>query len=238
VGRDQEKQDLMEPIAETGTRGKQAKLSLARFVAYATLVCCIAAKNPTGKMNDYYGSRFWCGERLRTKVCLSVLTAGCSLEFVPGAGVPSEPNDELWVKSSSGRKIVRGPADLERCVTITSPEKALEYLRFFSSYETVHLFSGNRMEIFSVERGSDCKLACLPQNDWRRHRLKNAISSRVAGGFLIERTVVGFIDEPWKVQAYFRRELVEKSGRVVLLEERPLNLSFRELGTICFPMFA
>src|SRR6185369_4929819 len=144
------------------------RLLILLLLLFLVVVNRGAAKaEPTG---GSLGERFMCSGLPTKKLCLPTLLSGCRLTLKPGPGIPSEPKERVLLHMGNDTHLVDGPNELKGCVSISTQAQALEYLRFFSSLRTVHLFRDEVLEIYPSS-GKRCYLVCLPKNRWASLKL-------------------------------------------------------------------
>jgi len=194
---------------------------------------------------DIDGSRFFCSSS--TALCLSTLEGDCSLGVKDSdpTSIPPEAEQVAVLSRGSEHKVVSGPNELAGCVSVASPEDALEYLRFFSSFRTVHLFEDQLLEVFPARRPAylfgpkgTC-YTCLPPDRWRDLGLDGPRVESVDDGFLVTRYVVRPAPEDSNASDLFRvTQWVGHDGRVELLakEEVP-GLTPAERYGLSFPHY-
>jgi hypothetical protein len=130
-----------------------------------------------------------------------------------------------------------GPADLAGCVRIVSAADALEYLRLFSSYRTVHLAEPQRLEVFPGP-SPDCVLTCLRPRIWRKLGLTPpSVTPRDDGSFEVTRIVMKPEPYDWMPTLYRAVELVKPDGSVEILSETRIPSAPEDLMGLGFPMY-
>ncbi len=101
---------------------------------------------------DYLGLRFRCGDLASDRVCLPSLQPDCKLKFIQGKMIPRKAAEHLVVECRGEVSRLWTSNDLSGCVRLASSQDALEYLRFFSSLWTIHLFEQEFLEIFPARK--------------------------------------------------------------------------------------
>lgn len=198
------------------------------------LVSSLSAGNAS---RDPDGARFFCGARPSAGLCLSALRPGCRLEFVRGASIPPEAEDHVLLQSGTQSWKVEGPAQLTGCVSIQSTETAIEYLRFFSSYRTVHMFQRQELEVIERQDGVACTGACISGVSWTKLRLAGPRAAGRGEKFRVTRFVIKPFPKPWKVSLYRVVDEVSRDGGVRRLSERQVTATPDDLGDLNFPMY-
>jgi hypothetical protein len=200
---------------------------------------CASAPGPGGTTPDRNGDRFLCGPRNARSVCLPVVREGCAVRFVEGESIPPEAEERIVVRRPSGGEVrVGGPADLAGCVHIASAADALEYLRLFSSFATVHLFESQRLEVFQGPSGPACQFTCLPPRVWRKLRLvEPQVTPSSDGSFKVTRTVMKPEPQLWMPTLYRLTERVAQDGAVEILAEERISATPEDLAGLTFPMY-
>jgi len=177
--------------------------------------------------------------------CLSVLKPSCSLTLDRGESIPPEAEDRVVLQALGVRRIVKKPEDLAGCVSLNSPQDAIEYLRFFSSWKTVHLFRDQMLEVFEGEKPAyeygpkgTCYL-CLPPNRWRALGLASPKVIVEPGGYLVTRFVVRPSPADSNVSDLYRiTQRVSHNGSVSLVDEEPIpGLTRAERFGLAFPLY-
>jgi hypothetical protein len=197
------------------------------------------ASAPVGPPPDPNGDRFLCGPRDARSVCLSVpLREGCALRFVEGESIPPEAEERIVVRRPSGEETqVHSPADLAGCVRIASAADALEYLRLFSSFKTVHLVEPQRLEVFPGPSPA-CVLTCLRSGIWRTLGLTAPrVTPRGDGSFEVRRVLMKPKPYDWMPTLYRTVELVKPDGSVEVLSETRVRALPEDLADLAFPMY-
>ncbi len=201
------------------------------------LGCASAPVGPPPADPD--GKRFLCGPYDARSVCLSVpFREGCALRFVEGESIPPEAEEKIVVRRPSGEEAqVHGPADVAGCVRVGSAAEALEYLRLFSSFKTVHLVEPQRLEVFPGPSES-CLLTCLRPRIWRKLGLTEArVTPREDGSFEVARIIMKPEPHDWMPTLYRAVELVKPDGAVEILSETKIPSAPEDLAGLTFPMY-
>jgi hypothetical protein len=201
---------------------------------------CASAPGPGAPARDWNGDRFLCGARGTRPVCLSIVRTGCAVQFVAGESIPAETAEKIVVRLSFGEEdTVRGPADLAGCVRIASAAEALEYLRFFSSASTVHLFEPQQLEVFQGPPHSPaCRSACLPPRVWQKLGLAEPrVTSLNGGAFEVTRIVIKPEPQPSQPTLYRVTERVARDGAVEILSEQAIPSMIEDLAGLSFPAY-
>lgn len=158
--------------------------------------------------------------------CLATLRPECPLVLVDGESIPPQREQRVRLVRDGVRRTVRGPEDLVGCVSIDHPEHALEYVRFFSSWATVHLFDEQLLEISrggrpAYRHGPDgtCFI-CLPPARWEALNLAPPRVEATRDGFLVTRYVVRPAPEDANASDLYRIvQLVGRDGAVELVTQ-------------------
>lgn len=146
----------------------------------------MAGTKPVG---DPLGERFLCSDVPTKKLCLLTLLPGCSMTLKPGPGIPSEPDERALLHVGNDTHLVHGPNELKGCVSISTEAQALEYLRFFSSFTTAHLFQDEMLEIYPSS-GKGCFRVCLPKDRWSSLKLQGPLIKKMDAGFRVTRLAI------------------------------------------------
>lgn len=183
--------------------------------------------------SDFRGQRFRCNDSKGVSICLRVLRDGCSLSITPGEGLPREPQDKLVLSNGVKSQVVAGPSDLVGCVNIQNEQDSLEYLRFFSSYETVHLFKEQELEIYKEK----CFAVCLAADRWQALGLGQVTAVSTEDAFEVTRYVIKPAANIPEVQIYRVAQRVNREGDVVVVESEPVPMSMEDRLRLSFPLF-
>ncbi len=185
------------------------------------------------------GDRFRCPgyDSSSTCITLSILKECCQLEFFPGDTIPPEASEKVILKKNGIEKEVKGPDDLIGCVNISSPEHAIEYLRFFSSFENVHLFEEQKLEIYPNEGIKDCIGVCMDEKKWKKLGLHHPIIKTEINGFDVIRFIIKPIPYRFFPTIYKERVFVNNIGEVELLEEEFITSCEKYTEGLFFPTY-
>jgi len=214
-------------------------LSVAAF-SVLTLWACRGTSLSPARANtpDFFGLRFLCHDSSSMRLCLPVLKTGCSLTIAPGDGLPREPADRLLLVCQGESFLVEKAQDMADRVTIENEGDALEYVRFFSSYETVHLFSEKILEVHRGEGSDkDCFATCLPASRWVGLGLSDPAVRRVGQDFEVTRYVIKPLPNYYEVSLF---RIVQRVGAHGLLEEVSsdlVNVPLEDRLGLSFPQF-
>jgi hypothetical protein len=168
-------------------------------------------------------------------VCLPVLRAECTLTVVTGASIPAEAEEYLVLERNGSAIRVRTPADLSGCVLIESGKEALEYLRFFSSLWTAHLFEQPSLEILAARKKKGaCIKTCLPVKIWNRLGFEKPDVSETSDGFVVSRFVIRRAHSELGISVFRVVEKVGHDGAVTVLTERALELAREDTAGLGF----
>jgi hypothetical protein len=181
------------------------------------------------------GGRFQCNDPGWVTICLSVLRESCSLSIAPGRGLPRKPGDKLVLIHGAQGSLVTGPADLVGCVDIKNDVDALEYLRFFSSFETVYLFAQQELEVYKGR----CFAVCLPADRWDALKLAQPTIVSKENGFKVTRFLFRPTVNRPEVQLFRVVQEVRYNGAVLTLESEPIPtpMSWKDRLKLRFPQF-
>ncbi len=216
-------------MRELRTLCRCASLSAITFIlAFPVSVPAASYTN-----DDFEGRRFSCNDPAWVNICLAPLKPGSSLSIAPGRGLPREPDDKLILVSDKQAWVITGPVDLVGHVDIKSEQDALEYLRFFSSFRTVHLFAAGELEVFKGK----CFAVCLSSERWRNLGLSDARVALGEDGFDVTRYVIKPTERIPEVQLYRVLQRVRRDGNVLTLESVPVPLSIGDRLRLSFPRF-
>lgn len=196
---------------------------------------------------DYKGLRFRCSSILGRELCLGQLIAGWRLRINSESeeSLTQEPYQRVVLEfeddALNGGEVIhqiRKPGDLEGKVQILSEEDALEYLRFFSSYWTYHLFENQQMEILKQVRPDDeCLSPCLAQDRWSALGFVEPRITVSDSSYGVTRFVVRPQEGALEIAAYRIRELVTPSGMVRELSAEKIELELEDQARLMFPFF-
>lgn len=176
------------------------------------------------------------GQRPSPKLNLASLDSGCTLTRAPVEPLDPKSGTWLapghtaaWLNCGCGDFLVNNPLNLVRRVKITSAERALEYVRFFTSPGTFALFDLNGMvEIFPGKVSDDSPLNIVAKDRFTRCCQGATVESAapVLGmkAFYVKRTVV-LIDQ----LVYEIVEEVREDGYYEQLSRKQVS-SAEELG--------
>jgi hypothetical protein len=222
--------------------GPTAGLALAIVWLVVLLGACRSVARSDVHHRDSDGWRFYCdgGESL----CLTVLEAECSLTLIEGESIPPQAEQRVVLISPQGSHDVVGPNDLTSCVSIATRDEAVEYLRFFSSWATVHLFEDQLLEIYRGRPGylhgpeGECFI-CLPPQRWRDLGLESPQVQETPGGYLVTRYVVRpASDDPNAIDLYQVQQQVDRDGSVTAISQTPHpGLTRPERYGLAFPAY-
>jgi len=185
---------------------------------------------------DVQGKRFLCGDSDGVRLCLPVLRNGCSLRIVPGKTIPREPGDQAILSHGEETQTITEPGQLAGCVSIQSENDALEYLRFFSSLKTVHLFKESLLEIFPA-RGEGCFLVCLPEKRWLALGLAGPSVTKEGTGFKVTRLAIKPVPSHYEVTVFRVTQEVTFDGHVRELSSEAVPIPHLDLLRLGFPMY-
>lgn len=178
-------------------------------------------------------------------LCLAALRQECSLVLVEGESIPPQAEQRVVLVSDGVRRTVRGPEDLTGCVSIDHPEHALEYLRFFSSWATAHLFDQQLLEVSRGDRPAylhgpegTCFI-CLPPARWEALSLAPPRVEATRDGFLVTRYAVRPAPEDANASDLYRVvQFVGRDGAVKILSQDPVpGLDPGERYGLAFPRY-
>ncbi len=205
-----------------------------------TFVFLLAAGNQgtakTELSEDPLGKRFLGSSVLTKRLYPPAVLSGCRMALEPGPGIPSEPGDKAVLHRDNKTLTVSGPDQLKGCVSISTEEQALEYLRFFSSLRTVHLFHDEILEIYpSSSKG--CYLVCLPKDRWDSLKLPSPLVKKTDSGFRVTRLVIKPIPTHQKVTVFRLTQEVGTDVAVLELSSVPVSLSAADLLWLGFPSY-
>lgn len=161
---------------------------------------------------------------------ISSLLPECSIEEIGEFSTPCFPKPKflkLINKKTKKEIIINGPNDLKGCINIKTPEEALDYLRFFSSFNTAGFFDEVKYEVY---KGNKC-FYCLKDKIWSKFHLHEPLIVSVHSGYEITRYVVKKIKESEddKEQLFKIIEFVSKEGEVKLIKEERINANEDDL---------
>jgi hypothetical protein len=184
------------------------------------------------QVSDPLGRRFSCKDT--DNVCLTMLRPECRLILKHGGGIPAEPEDRLFLTRESALGPVEGSDQLKGCVKIANKDNAIEYLRFFSSLKTVHLFHDKNLEIFP-STGKSCFLVCLPRSRWQALKLTAPVVERTKSGFRVTRLVIRPLPNRQDVTIFRLTQDVDYDGGIREVEAVPIQLPRTDLLWLGFP---
>lgn len=178
-------------------------------------------------------------------ICLPVLNEDCSLVLAEGASIPSQEEDRVVLEAHGIQRTVSGPKDLLGCVSISSSMEAVEYLRFFSSWATVHLFKEQMLEVVEGRRpaylyGPDGTCyTCLPPQRWHSLGLASPKVEQTPNGYVVTRYVVRPSPDDANASDLYRvTQRVASDGSVDLVKETPVpGLKDPERYGLAFPRY-
>lgn len=211
------------------------------FIAF--LNGCRTTSPPTFAPDPVDAHQLFCLDS--ASLCLTPLLPECSLLLVEGQSIPPQAEQRVHLVSDGVPRTVRGPDDLVDCVSIDRPEHALEYLRFFSSWSTIHLFSEQILEVSRGDRpaylhGPDgtCFI-CLPPARWKALNLAPPRVEATRDGFLVTRYVVRPAPEDANASDLYRIvQRVGRDGGVELVSQDPVaGLDAGERYGLAFPRY-
>jgi len=214
----------------------KAKISILMLM-YFTISC-------SSTYYDWGGLRFRCNKFDSDSACidLPMLKEGCKLEFVPGESIPPQPTEKIILKYDGKQKQILGPNDFLvdeeggcSCIYISSGEQALEYLRFFSSYFLVHLFTEQKLEIYPKKGKKDCIGVCMNMGNWKKLKFYEPIINPVGDGYEIERFVIKPIPKEYLPTIFREKVLVKRNGQVNLIEEEEITFCCEYTKGLFFP---
>lgn len=207
-------------------------------VAAALCFFWLALSSPVvfGENGDVFGNRFRCGNPAGVSLCLTTLRPGCSLTITPGKGIPREPGDKVILSYGKETRVITEPSQLSGCVSLQSEDDALEYLRFFSSVKTVHLFKESLLEIFPA-RSAGCFLICLPEKRWFALGLASPTIIKESAGFKVTRLAIKPVPSYYEVTVFKITQEVTFDGRVRDLTSEPVTIPRLDRLRLGFPMY-
>lgn len=210
-------------------------LSFIMVILSSTSCQASLTSGPSFYDSQILGGRFQCNDPGWVTICLNVLRERCSLSLAPGRGLPRKPGDKLVLIHGEQARLVTGPADLIGCVDIKSKEDALEYLRFFSSFEMVYLFTQQELEVYEGE----CFAACLPADRWNALKLAQPTVLSKNDGFEVTRYLFRPTASRPEVQLFRVVQEVRRNGSVLTLESEPIPapMSWKDRIKLRFPQF-
>ncbi len=208
---------------------------MKRASATLFLLFSVTLQAATLGTSDPSGARFL---KDGTVLCPG-LRKGCALRHQSGESIPPEATEAIFIVRSEKELKVAGPSDLAGCVSIGSPYEALEYVRFFSSYGTVHLFADAIMEVYMTPgKVRSEEPATLPQTVWKLFHLPAAAATRTAEGYRVTRVVAVPVDgKPWHIRLKKLVQSVTRSGEVEEISRVDCGVPAAELEGLSFPMF-
>lgn len=193
----------------------------------------IARAEPAG---DPLGNRFLGPDGPPEKLFPPAILSGCRMALEAGPGIPSEPGDKAVLYRGNQILTIKNPNQLKGCVSISTEAQALEYLRFFSSLRTVHLFQDKILEIYPSS-GNGCYLVCLPKDRWNSLKLPNPLVKKTSEGFKVTRLVIKPIPTRQEVTVFRLTQEVGADGTVQELESMQVPLSAADLLWLGFPSY-
>jgi hypothetical protein len=207
------------------------------FVCALLLVCPNGASSKTAaERKVQFGHRFWCENIVGNAMCLSVLRPECKLEVARTVALPNEPDDQLFLIHGDRKKLVNGPDQMVGCVEISDSAEALEYLRFFSSVRTVHLFDEKNLEIYHAAH-DDCYVVCLPTERWQALGFTEPQFKETASGIQVTRFVIKPIPNRQEVTVYRITQEVGAAGEVREISSEPVSIPQWDLLRLGFPSY-
>ena len=212
---------------------KIGHIAVSGIVSLAISCQATAPASSLSEGVDLRGERFRCNDPNWVTICLRVLHESCSLSIAPGRGLPREPDDKLVLIRGRQARVVAGPEDLAGCVEIRSEQDALEYLRFFSSYETVYLFAEKDLEVYKGK----CLAVCLPDERWKTLGLAEAAVSPREDGYEVTRYVIKPTVNIPEVQLLRVVQRVKSDGVVTTLSSQLVPLPLEDRLRLSFPRF-
>lgn len=205
------------------------------YAAALTCLCCASSAGTTW-IESLFGSRFWCENTAGDAICLSVLRSECKLEALRTVALPHEPDDQLILIREEQRYLVAGPQQMVGCVEISDPARALEYLRFFSSARTVHLFDEQILEVYHSSQDDDrCYVVCLPTERWQALGFSDPQFKETASGIQVTRFVIKPIPNRQEVTVYRVTHEVGRAGEVREISSEPVSVPYWDLLRLGFP---
>lgn len=209
-----------------------------KLLIFSPLLFLAASNRGTARVKpaDPLGKRFLCSDAPTNKICLSVILSGCRIAIEPGPGIPSEPGERVLLRQGNEAHTIGGPNQLKGCVSISTEAQALEYLRFFSSLRTVHLFRDKVLEIYPSS-GKGCYLVCLPKDRWDSLKLPSPLVEKTDAGFKVTRLVIKPIPTHQEVTVFRLTQEVDADGTVKELESVPVSLPKADLLWLGFPSY-
>lgn len=200
------------------------------------------APHGTSIRDDVYGARFLLRQSEGVRVNLPGIDPGCELRLVSG-GTPSQAGESLALSGVAiDERPVWGPDDLVGCVRIDSGEQALEYLRFFSSMSTVHLFAQVELEFFPMSacgggQSTGASLVCVPEDTWRRLGMDEAAVRAKKGVFVVRRYVKRLVGEDLVGTVLAVTQRVARDGEVRELSTRRIDIPEHLVIPLSFPLY-
>jgi len=166
-----------------------------------------------------------------------MLKEDCHVEFVPGVSIPPEYTEKVVLKKNGLENEVKGPNDLHGCIFLWSASDALVYFRFFSSFNTVHLFEEQKLEIYPRTGHSGCIGVCLPTSKWKWLRFQEARVVPVGYGYEITRYVIKPIPKAYMPTIFKETVFVGRYGDVRLLKEEEISSHSGDTEGLFFPQY-
>lgn len=185
---------------------------------------------------DRAGFRYICpGNRYEVGcVDLSMLSPRFELRLAYHGGVPAEPNDRLMLVEGGNEREIRSLGGLAHAVCIDSPEQALEFLRFGSSYRTVHLFQDEMLEVYE----GTCSNVCVEDEWWDGLGAVPATVQNQVSGWAVIRTVARPRAESiWLLDICIRFEALDREGESEGAWEVPIGVVDSDDIGLRFPFF-
>jgi hypothetical protein len=152
-----------------------------------------------------------------------MIYAECSLQFIEGDTIPPQISERVVLIRGDEMRRVNGPNDLKGCANIETPEEAIEYLRFFSSENTAHLFEDEKKEIFAPKGHRGCILVCTTNRSWNNLHLHDPVVTPKNDGFEITRFIIKPFPKAYLPTIYKEIVLVRKDGGVDLISEEKIT---------------
>lgn len=210
-------------------------MTVATFSAACSITGSRVAEDTLKEQVDRLtGLRFRCGA-LGSRICLDLLKEGCSLVLEDLGTLPREAGESLVLQVGQRATPVQSPTDLVGCVELKDEQDVLEYLRFFSSLWTVHLFERKTLELHK-SHNRKCPGICIFPQVWQGLGLLEPNVSRLDdGGFEVIRTVIKPIPYPYDVTVFRVIERVTRLGEVVEVSSVPVKVPEEVRWSVGFP---